>query len=164
MRSKGGRHIISYLEGKESKRNLLKIKESSRSGFKDRRNNNKDMEGENKILRPNLSFLSNARPSMLKWRELEIEKTPIINLSKNRKYKSVRYKKYSDSDKVPGHLEYARNIVEAKNSPITNLNFLRFTKNVSSPTSWLPAPSFVNGLPNTIYHFKYPLRTRNLAQ
>ena len=117
---------------------------------------------ENDILRPKLSFMSNARPSMMKWRELEIEKTPIINISKNEKYKARSHKKYEDN--IRKHSGYARNVVDAKNSPLPNIHRQRFMKNLRSPTSWVSSPNFLNGLPKTIYHFKYPLKTRNLGQ
>ena len=36
--------------------------------------------------------MSNARPSRMRWREIEIKKTPIIKISKNVKYKSRAHK------------------------------------------------------------------------
>merc|ERR1719192_16722 len=33
---------------------------------------------EDSVLRPQVTFMSNARPSLLKWRELKVKKTPII--------------------------------------------------------------------------------------
>ena len=174
VRSKGGRHIISYRDGANIDKNTWKLKENIKSRpdmriipYVDDSSNNKTktvrkITGENDILRPKLSFMSNARPSMMKWRELEIEKTPIINISKNEKYKARSHKKYEDN--IRKHSGYARNVVDAKNSPLPNIHRQRFMKNLRSPTSWVSSPNFLNGLPKTIYHFKYPLKTRNLGQ
>ena len=97
---------------------------------------------------------------MLKWRELEIERTPMIKPYRQRNYKSRRNKKYNS--KGPVHLANARKFVEARASPLPNIFRQKSLNNLDSTTSWLPAPSFVNGLPKTIYHFKYPLKTRKI--
>merc|ERR1711936_817100 len=57
--------------------------------------NMKDKLTPNEIFRPDLSFISNARPAMLKWRELEVKKTQIIKPPDKKKYKSRWNKKYS---------------------------------------------------------------------
>ena len=63
---------------------------------------------ENKILRPELDFVSNARPAMLKWREMEIEETPILKAQKAHKYKAYKAKQ----SQVPIHLGYSRQFVD----------------------------------------------------
>jgi hypothetical protein len=115
---------------------------------------------DNDIIRPEVNFISNARPAMLKRRDLEIEKTPIIKLHEIKKYKSRKNKKYPNN--VPLHYGYSRKLVKARESPLPNIFHKKSLRNRGSSTSWLTAPSFVNGLPNTIYHFKYPLKTRKL--
>ena len=111
-------------------------------------------------IRPEVNFISNARPAMLKWRDLEIEKTPIIKSPEIKKYRSRTNKKYHNN--VPLHYGYSRKLVKARESPLPNIFRKKSLRNRGSSTSWLPAPSFVNGLPKTIYHFKYPLKTRKL--
>ena len=120
----------------------------------------KDSISDNEILRPEIKFTSNARPSLLKWRELEIEATKIKPPSVKQKYKERLEKKYSSI--VPTHLGYARNFVEYREP----LRLKRFQKSSprypGSSLTWLPSLSYGNGLPQTIFHLKYPLKTRKL--
>ena len=121
----------------------------------------KDKISDNEILRPEVNFTSNARPAMLKWRELEIEKTQIIKPSDKQKYKSRLKKKYSS--RVPIHAGYSRKFVESPEPASMKLFQKRYPRYPSgSSMTWLPAPSYVNGLPQTIFHMKYPLKIRRL--
>ena len=56
----------------------------------------KDRISDNEIIRPELNFISNARPAMLKWRDLDIAKTPIVKPSEIKKYRSRTNKKSQD--------------------------------------------------------------------
>jgi len=120
--------------------------------------NMKDKLTPNEIFRPDLSFISNARPAMLKWRELEVKKTQIIKPPDKKKYKSRWNKKYSS--KVPVHLGYSRKFVEYPEPPPLETFQKLFPKYPGSTVTWLPATRFVNGLPKMIYHMKYPVKTR----
>lgn len=106
-----------------------------------------------KVLRPGVSFLSNARPSLLKWRELKVKKTPIIKAKPIQFDYAARLKqKYGSS--VPVHLGYSRNLVE--DSP-------RRFRGAGSSTTWLPSPAKLNGLPQTLHHWQYPLQVARLG-
>ena len=113
-----------------------------------------DLMRNKEILRPEVKFTSNAKPAMLKWRELEIEATQIMPPSGiSKKYKSRP---------IHNHVGYSRNLVGADESPLPNI--IRQNARVSpiSSTAWLPTPSYVNGLPKTMFHFKFPQKFRIL--
>jgi hypothetical protein len=122
--------------------------------YKSVRITKKDPIIDNEILRPVLNFTSNARPAKLKWRELEIEKTPII-----KPFKSNRKKKYSS--RVPIHLGYSRKFVEPTDFSYNKIIRKKLSNLPGSSMTWLPAPG-LNGLPQTIFHMKYPLKIRRL--
>ena len=111
---------------------------------------------ENEILRPEINFTSNARPAMLKWRELKIEKTPIIKPLQE-KYRSRLKKKYGSS--VPVHLGHSRKFIEYPGLG-TRAGSTRLP---GTPLTWLPTPIQANGIPRTILHFKYPLKIKKLS-
>ena len=85
---------------------------------------------------------------------MEIERTPII-----KPFKSKRKKKYSS--KFPIHLGYSRKFVEPAEFSYNKLIRKRLSNLPGSSMTWLPAPS-LNGLPQTIFHMKYPLKIRRL--
>ena len=175
VRSKGGRKIVGSAAKKIdfSGKSKLKKKMKSRPGVNiipygpsnypsmSAGITKKDKISDNEILRPEVNFTSNARPAMLKWRELEIEKTQIIKPSDKQKYKSRLKKKYSS--RVPIHAGYSRKFIEYPKPPIMKIFQKRYPQ---YPSGWsitrLPAPSYVNGLPQTIFHLKYPLKIRRL--
>jgi len=108
---------------------------------------------EDKVLRPRVTFMSNARPSILKWRELKVKKTPIIKAKPLKLDYNSRLKKKYGSSGVPVHLGYSRNFVE--DSPV------RY-RGPGSATTWLPSPAYVNGLPQTLLHWQYPVKVARL--
>jgi hypothetical protein len=114
----------------------------------------KDKISDNAILKPVLKFTSNARPAILKWRKLEIESKPII-----KPFKSKRKKKYSR--KVPIHLAYSQKFVEPADFSYNKISRKRLSNLPGSSMTWLPAPSS-NGLPQRIFHIKYPVKIRRL--
>lgn len=104
------------------------------------------------IYRPQLSFMSNAKPSLLSWRELEVKETPIIRAKPfSLDYGSRLKKKYESQ--VPVHLGYSRNFVDETPSPAY--------RGAGSTTTWLRYP--VNGLPRTLKHWQYPLKVARLV-
>ena len=172
IRSKGGRKImssssfdkISELMKKvksKPKVNIIPYGETEHQSMTEvKANKHSDMTTENEIFRPKLKFVSNARPAVLKWRELEMEKTPIIKPHRQNNYKSRRNKKYHN--KEPVHFAKSRTLVRARDSPLPNIFQQRSMSHPDSSISRLASPSFVNGLQKTIYHFKYPLKTREI--
>jgi len=115
------------------------------------KNEHSRKEKNRKILRPGVHFMSNARPSLLTWRELKVKETPIITAKPfSLGYRSLLKKKYERE--VPVHLGYSRNFVEDTPDP-------RF-RGKGSRTTWLRYP--VNGLPRTLKHWQYPLKVSRL--
>jgi len=130
-----------YVKSKSSRQKLRKEDWMRRAAAK-----------EDKVLRPRVTFMSNARPSILKWRELKVKKTPIIKAKPLKlDYNSRLKKKYGSG--VPVHLGYSRNFVE--DSPV------RY-RGPGSATTWLPSPAYVNGLPQTLLHWQYPVKVARL--
>ena len=105
----------------------------------------------NEILRPDLEFISNARPAKLKWREMRIKKTPILKPYKaytaSQAYKAYRAKYRSA---VPVHKGYSRAYLEpAEYSYQEPL--------VGSSLTRIPSASW-NGQPSAILTVQYPVR------
>ena len=120
------------------------------------------IKGENEILRPELNFVSNARPAMLKWREMEIEETPILKAQKAHKYKAYKAKQRKKySSQVPIHLGYSRQFVDPSEYSQSKAMRGRLSTLPGSSMTWLPSASW-NGQPSSILTFKYPLRSRKL--
>jgi len=115
---------------------------------------NKKVERGN-IFRPKVNFVSNARPARLQWRELEVKKTPIIKAKPLKLDYNTRLKKKYGNSPVPVHLGYSRNFVE--DSP------RRRYRGAGSTTTWLSHPARVNGLPQTVLHWQYPLKVASLS-
>ena len=111
---------------------------------------------DHKIFRPDLQFLSNARPAKLKWREMRIEKTPIIRPYKayeaSKAYKAYKAK-YASA--VPVHHGYSRAYLDpvSDKAPPGVLG--------DSSVTLLPSGRW-NGQPQTILTFHYPVRERVL--
>ena len=112
---------------------------------------------ENEILRPKLNFLSNARPAMLKWREMEIEETPILKAQKAPKYKAYKAKQ----SQVPIHLGYSRQFVDPSEYSQSKAMRGRLSSLPGSSLTWLPSASW-NGQPSSILTRRFPLRSRQL--
>ena len=113
----------------------------------------------NEILRPEVKFTSNARPVVLKWRQLEYEATQILPPSGKQKSKKQLRLNKKFSSKVPVHLGHARRLGEHQEPPTFKISHPQYT---GSSITWLPASSYGNGLPKTIIHLKYPLKSRKL--
>ena len=117
-----------------------------------------EMIDDSKIVRPEVSFLSNARPSLMAWREVEMEETPIMKPPKRKQINTRLNKKYSQT--VQAHLGYSRNLVDYSLSSPRILQ----KKKYGSPQSslvWLQPTSF-NGLPQKLVYRKPLLMMRNL--
>ena len=102
------------------------------------------------ILRPNLQFLSNARPAMLQWREKKIKKTPIITY--------MAYNQYQPS-KVPIHRGYSRKYVNPSEYSLDKSLSKKLSKLPSSSLTWL-SPHSLTGLPTAITTLSFPTRSR----
>ena len=122
-----------------------------------RKTNKNDMKSKNKILRPKLNFVSNARPAMLKWREMEIEETPILKAQKAHKYKAYKAKQ----SQVPIHLGYSRQFVDPSEYSQSKAMRGRLSTLPGSSLTWLPSASW-NGQPSSIQTRRFPLRSRQL--
>jgi len=123
---------------------------------------NDKLSSENDILRPELNFVSNARPAMLKWREMEIEETPILKAQKAHKYKAYKAKQRKKySSQVPIHLGYSRQFVDPSEYSQSKAMRGRLSTLPGSSMTWLPSARW-NGQPSSILTFKYPLRSRQL--
>ena len=109
------------------------------------------------ILRPEVKFSSNARPALLKWRQLEYEATQILPTSGKQTYKDRMKKKYSST--VPIHAGHARRLVDDQEPSTFKRSHPPYP---GSSLTWLPAQSYGNGLPQTILHLRYPLKMRQL--
>ena len=118
------------------------------------------MVDDSEIVRPGISFLSNARPAVMAWREVEMEETPIIKPSKQQKQSNRLKKKYSG--RVPVHLGYSRNLVDytMPSLPIFQKRKYRFPE---STLVWLQPTSF-NGLPQKLLHMRPLLKMRKLNE
>ena len=132
-RSKGGRRIASF------------------SNLNDKRSSKKSLRS-SKVLRPNLVYTSNAKPAALEWRTLEVETSKIKRPSRMFQKKSLT--------PISSYNQQSRNLVQPQQSLFPSFERKMFRRNTSS--SWLPSPSFVNGVPETIYHFRHPVRVRKL--
>ena len=104
----------------------------------------------NNILRPNVYFMSNAKPAALGWREKEIVKTKIS------RFKPMRIRSRS---RVPVHLGYSRKFIDY---PEPQTLFSRKSQMVpSSSLIWLMSEG-LNGLPQSIIHWKFPFKYKNV--
>ena len=103
------------------------------------------------IYRPKINFTSNAKPEMLKYRDVQMNKMTI--LKKPTKELSRLNRKYAG--KVPFHFGYSRKFQDfpGENSRVGRLP--------GSRIKWLTLPS--NGLPTSLTHFKYPVRISRLS-
>lgn len=108
---------------------------------------------DNEIFRPKLNFTSNAKPELLKYRDVKIDKKKI--LKKPSKELRRLNKKYSG--KVPFHFGYSRKFQDFPEGK-------SFSGRGSSPRlTWLSRPKLSNGLPTSILHMKYPVQITRLS-
>ena len=121
-----------------------------------------DLNSDNEILRPELTFVSNAHPAMLKWREMEIEETPILKAQKAHKYKAYKAKQRKKySSQVPIHLGYSRQFVDPSEYSQSKAMRGRLSTLPGSSLTWLPSASW-NGQPSSFLTRRFPLRSRQL--
>ena len=108
---------------------------------------------DNEIFRPKLNFTSNAKPELLKYRDVKVDKKKI--LKKPSKELRRLNKKYSG--KVPFHFGYSRKV---QDFPMGK----SFSGPGSSPRlTWLSRPRLSNGLPTSILHVKHPVQITRLS-
>ena len=120
------------------------------------------MSREKDVLRPDLAFVSNARPASLRWRELEVEKMNIIT-TPEKKHVGRKHKKYIGRASDYQARKFTKESLRPK-SLLKKKKTRTATNNINSSTSWLSSPKFLNGVPRTIYHFRYPLKTSRLQK
>jgi len=112
---------------------------------------------DNEIYRPKLNFTSNAKPELLKYRDIEVDKTSIIK----KPSKELRRLNKKYSGKVPFHFGYSRKF---QDYPVgRRSNSFRKTKPGTSSMTWLNSPKLGNGLPSSILHMKYPVKITKLS-
>ena len=117
---------------------------------------------DNEIYRPKLNFTSNAKPELLKYRDVQIDKKTI--LKKPTKELRRLNKKYSG--KVPFHFGYSRKFQDfpvGKSFQKTSYQKTSFPSASSSSLTWLSKPRLGNGLPTSILHMKYPVKITKLS-
>ena len=108
---------------------------------------------DNEIFRPKLNFTSNAKPELLKYRDVKVDKKKI--LKKPSKELRRLNKKYSG--KVPFHFGYSRKFQDFPEGK-------SFSNSGASPRmTWLSRPKLSNGLPTSILHVKYPVQITRLS-
>ena len=108
---------------------------------------------DNEIFRPKLNFTSNAKPELLKYRDVKVDKKKI--LKKPSKELRRLNKKYSG--KVPFHFGYSRKFQDFPEGK-------SFSNTGASPRmTWLSRPKLSNGLPTSILHVKYPVQITRLS-
>ena len=108
---------------------------------------------DNEIFRPKLNFTSNAKPELLKYRDVKVDKKKI--LKKPSKELRRLNKKYSG--KVPFHFGYSRKFQDFPEGK-------SFSNRGSTPRmTWLSRPKLSNGLPTSILHVKYPVQITRLS-
>ena len=158
-----GRKISSFNEKDSSslssgKLNFIKFGEKKKSSEYNQNIKPKifmDEIQDNEIFRPKLNFTSNAKPELLKYRDVKIDKKKI--LKKPSKELRRLNKKYSG--KVPFHFGYSRKF---QDFPVGK-SFSKPRSGSSPRLTWLSRPKLSNGLPTSILHMKYPVQITRLS-
>ena len=138
-----------------SKMNFIKFGGKSKSEYNQPINPKIFMDEikDNEIFRPKLNFTSNAKPELLKYRDVKVDKKKI--LKKPTKELRRLNKKYSG--KVPFHFGYSRKFQDFPEGK-------SFSNSGASPRmTWLSRPKLSNGLPTSILHVKYPVQITRLS-
>merc|ERR1711915_617854 len=161
-----GRKISNFLDDKEdnsdsnSKVNYIKLGNGKTKAYQKKYQKyyeKKKMMDEIKveeIFRPKINFTSNAKPEMLKYRDMQMNKMPIMK--KPTKELSRLNRKYAG--KVPFHFGYSRKFQDFPGEKSYQNTVRRMP---GSRIKWLTLPS--NGLPTSLTHFKYPVRISRLS-
>jgi len=163
-----GRKISTLLDGKEgnsiSNVNYIKLGNSKTKAAYQKKYQNyyekKKMMDEIKseeIFRPKINFTSNAKPEMLKYRDIQMNKMPIMK--KPPKELSRLNRKYAG--KVPFHFGYSRKFQDFPGEKSYYPSSVSRPRSAGSRVRWLTLPS--NGLPTSLTHFKYPVRISRLS-
>ena len=106
---------------------------------------------DNEIFRPKLNFTSNAKPELLKYRDVKIDKKKILK----KPTKALRRLNKKYSGKVPFHFGYSRKFQDLPEGKSFSRSNPRLT--------WLSRPKLSNGLPTSILHVKYPVHITKLS-
>merc|ERR1712156_1114367 len=156
-----GRKISNFLDDKEEnsipKVNFIKLSPGKTKAYQKKyqtyyqKKNLMDEIKAEEIFRPKINFTSNAKPELLKYRDVQKNKMTI--LKKPTKELSRLNRKYAG--KVPFHFGYSRKFQDFPGE--------KSVRRVSpgSRIKWLTLPS--NGLPTSLTHFKYPVRISRLS-
>ena len=113
---------------------------------------------DSEIFRPGITFVSNARPAVMAWREVEMEETLIMKPPKQQKPRNRLKKKYSR--RVPVHLGYSRNLIDYP-LPSPQIFQKRNYRYPESTLVWLQPTNF-NGLPQKLVYMRPLLKMRKL--
>ena len=159
-KSSKGRKISNFIEDKGDKPtsnvNFIQLGNSKTKAYKKKyqtyyqKQKAMDEIKNEEIFRPKVNFTSNAKPELLKYRDLQMNKMRI--LKKPTKELSRLNRKYAG--KVPFHFGYSRKFQDFPGEKSVG------RRPGSSRIKWLTLPS--NGLPTSLTHFKYPVRISRL--
>jgi len=162
-----GRKISNFLDDKEEnsipKVNFIKLSPGKTKAYQKKyqtyyqKKNLMDEIKAEEIFRPKINFTSNAKPEMLKYRDVQMNKMPI--LKKPTKELTRLNRKYAG--KVPFHFGYSRKFQDFPGEKSYKSNVRRMPGSSGSTIKWLTLPS--NGLPTSLTHFKYPVRISRLS-
>merc|ERR1711953_175427 len=159
-KSSKGRKISNFIDDKGDKPtsnvNFIQLGNSKTNAYKKKyqtyyqKQKLLDEIKKDEIFRPKINFTSNAKPEMLKYRDVQVNKMAI--LKKPTKELSRLNRKYAG--KVPFHFGYSRKFQDFPGEKSRG-------RRPGSRIRWLTLPS--NGLPTSLTHFKYPLRISRLS-
>jgi len=160
-KSSKGRKISNFIEDKGDKPtsnvNFIQLGNSKTKAYKKKyqtyyqKQKLMDEIKKDEIFRPKVNFTSNAKPELLKYRDVQMNKMTI--LQKPTKELSRLNRKYAG--KVPFHFGYSRKFQDFPGEKSVR------RRPGSSRIKWLTLPS--NGLPTSLTHFKYPVRISRLS-
>merc|ERR1711953_861303 len=155
-----GRKISNFLDDKDEnsipKVNFIKLSPGKTKAYQKKyqtyhqKKNLMDEIKAEEIFRPKINFTSNAKPEMLKYRDVQVNKMAI--LKKPTKELSRLNRKYAG--KVPFHFGYSRKFQDFPGEKSRG-------RRPGSRIRWLTLPS--NGSPTSLTHFKYPVRISRLS-
>merc|ERR1712113_821995 len=163
-KSSKGRKISNFIDDKGDKPtsnvNFIQLGNSKTKAYKKKyqtyyqKQKLMDEIKKEEIFRPKINFTSNAKPEMLKYRDVQMNKMAI--LKKPTKELSRLNRKYAG--KVPFHFGYSRKFQDFPGEKSYQKSVRRMP---GSSIKWLTVPS--NGLPTSLTHFKYPVRISRLS-
>ena len=161
-KSSKGRKISNFIDDKGDKPtsnvNFIQLGNSKTKAYKKKyqtyyqKQKLMDEIKKQEIFRPKINFTSNAKPEMLKYRDVQMNKMTI--LKKPTKELSRLNRKYAG--KVPFHFGYSRKFQDFPGEKSVG-------RVPGSRIKWLTLPSMSNGRPTSLTHFKYPVRISRLS-